>query len=343
MKLQPITVVYGTDHNFVHVLASSLFSLLQANKDARVYIIIDYNVNDADKELLSGIGKHFGNDDIYFVDTPDFNCIAGIDLDVKRYSLSMFSRLAVGSLLPASLERVIYIDCDTMIMDSLSDLWTYDLGGATIGAVCDCRSRLYNFNLGIKKEHAYINSGVLLIDLNQYRAQQWEQRLIQGIAKFNGYLEFPDNDLICKMMQDHIALLPIRYNVNSAIRMCSYEEIKLLRHPTHLCSEEEYVHAVQNPAILHFTTFFMMNGRPWITGCDHPDTEKYLEIRKAAVGAPPVPAQAKTGVKALVSKLLQIFPRHMALWGFGLTHAYLKPLLQMRSTRVCRQKNGEML
>jgi lipopolysaccharide biosynthesis glycosyltransferase len=85
-----------------------------------------------------------------------------------------YFRCLLPDLLPAELERVIYIDADTMVCGDLGDLYRHDLGGAPVGAVLDwvptVREAITPWReLGLDGSAPYFNSGVLLVDLPQWR------------------------------------------------------------------------------------------------------------------------------------------------------------------------------
>lgn len=333
-----MSFLYATDKNFVHVMLVSLYTLLERNSDddLEVYVVISTDVDEEERRKILEVGKAYKKE-VYLIEKPDFDSLTHVKLDIKRYSASMFSRIAVGTILPPEVNRVVYLDCDTYILDSLRSLWEQDLHGKIIGAVNDSRSIGYSYNLGIRNNNCYINSGVLLIDLRKYRRDDIERVIFKTLAKLNGLLEFPDNDAICKVLQDEIELLPLRYNVTSVCRMCTYKEILALRHPAHIIDREEYDKANQNPAILHFTTFFMMKGRPWMLNCNHPDTAAYQKLRKK-LGEEPEENSLSHGWKQRVYSIVEkTMPRKLVIYMFGVIHAYIKPLIQSRRMALCRR------
>lgn len=329
--------LYATDENFVHVLATSIYSLLKLHeyRMINIRVVLDQNVTQASRTLLKDIGKKFGKN-ISFIDMPDFDRLTNVSLDIKRYSMSMFSRLMADTLLPQSVERIIYLDADTLICDDLYPLWAADIGGKVIGAVNDFRSIAYCRNLGIRRENCYINSGVLLIDLKKYRSHHCEQRLLQALSRLNGMLEFPDNDLICKVLQDEIALIPMRFNMISAVKMSTYKQLRWMRHPAVNVPKEMYDISKCKPAIIHFTTFFMMHGRPWIAGCNHPDTQRYIQTRREATGLSPIKETTQKSIgKKLIDSMLRWMPKSLIIFFAGILHAYVKPWKQSIRMRKC--------
>ncbi len=262
--MERINYLYASDNNFAKVLGVSLYSLCKFNyKNINNIYIISQDISVENKKRLNKISQDF-NKKINFIEMPDFNKVLGEEADIKRYSASMFSRIIIDTLLPKEVEKIIYLDCDTLVNSDLTELWRIDLKNKVMGAVNDYRSVYYQRNLGIKDNNCYINSGVLLIDVNLYRKKEYEKKLILEIKKFNGAFEFPDNDAICRVMQDDIVLLPLKYNVSSIFYMTKLEELKKIRKPNIINSDIEIENSKKNPSVIHFTTCFLMNGRPWL-------------------------------------------------------------------------------
>ena len=266
-------------------------------------------------------------------------CVFSSEIDEqaqKTYAINF------GDVPDGDITKIIYLDCDTMINTSLEELWEYDLKNKPIGAVNDYRSVNYQKNLGIMEENCYINSGVLLIDLIKYKENKLEERLVNAIGKYNGILEFPDNDVICKIAQNEIELLPLKYNVTSIFFMTNYKELKTLRKPN-ICDEYNiYSSAISNPSIVHFTTCFLMNGRPWMKNCNHPLTNKYLEYYKKTAWKDEPLQEEKSNLKNKIKRtIVKILPRKIMIFVVGIVHAYIKPLLQRKKLKSTRNKEIE--
>ena len=213
-----MNILYASDDNFAKVLGVSLYSLLISNsKDIENIFVISQNISKKNVNKLNNIASIF-NKKITFLQMPNFESILGKNVDIKRYSLSMFSRIIISMILPKNIDRILYLDCDTLINNNLSDLYNYNLGDKIVGAVNDYRSFYYQKNLNITKDNCYINSGVLLIDVKKYNENNCQDKLLNYIKKYNGLLEFPDNDAICSVLQDDICLLPLKYNKLKTIK-----------------------------------------------------------------------------------------------------------------------------
>lgn len=88
-----------------------------------------------------------------------------------------YFRCLIGTVLPATQRRCIYLDGDTIVRRDLRELWTADLDGAAVGAALDYfLARAGDAiapwrTLRLDPEASYFNSGVMLVDLNAWREQ----------------------------------------------------------------------------------------------------------------------------------------------------------------------------
>jgi len=161
-----MNILYASDDNYAEIASISIVSLLENNKDAGniTFFMLDNGLSSQNKnKLLNLVEKYSGN--IIFVDIPDIEKLVGIKLDPGFWAISIFARLFAASLLPEDIEKIIYLDCDTLIRSSLLPLWNENLSGNLIGGCEDGIPVLHKKSIFLKKTDIYVNSGVLLIDL----------------------------------------------------------------------------------------------------------------------------------------------------------------------------------
>jgi len=92
-----------------------------------------------------------------------------MNVAVDRGSLSQYASLFVSSDLSTDLKRVLYLDCDIIINQSIKELWDFDLQGKTIGTLMDAFSKYYRANIDLHENDVIFNSGVMLIALQKWR------------------------------------------------------------------------------------------------------------------------------------------------------------------------------
>ena len=115
-----MNIVYAADNNFVDVLYASIKSLYNTNHDLKINLwIIADNVSDENKNKINDLSQEYGQRKICWVDNVEIP----YKLQLDRGSASAFSRLLLGSILPKNISKVLYLDSDTIVMNSLKELF----------------------------------------------------------------------------------------------------------------------------------------------------------------------------------------------------------------------------
>lgn len=81
---------------------------------------------------------------------PDMKELTGQEIDTRRWNISTFGRLYMASALPETVHKVLNIDCDTIIVDSIEPLWNTDMTGKVFGGMLECINDRYRRNVGKK-------------------------------------------------------------------------------------------------------------------------------------------------------------------------------------------------
>lgn len=187
-----------------------------------------------------------------------------------RISEVMWYRLALPELLPTT-ERVLYLDCDTLVLEPLAPLWQIDMQGRSVAAVTNVfpPDLLHRpDDLGIPRTD-YFNSGVLLMDLNAWRADRWSERIVRLARSEPKRIVFPDQDALnIELRNSKLALHP-RWNCQNSVLYLGTAEELLGVVPT--------AEARAHPAILHFEGPEF--AKPWHYLSAHPFRQMYFDHR----------------------------------------------------------------
>ncbi|MDS3008045.1 glycosyltransferase, partial [Streptococcus pneumoniae] len=75
--------------------------------------------SDRNKEKINRLSKQFAQREINWIENVEIP----FKLHLDRGSISSFSRLFLGSVLPSSMSKVLYLDSDIIVMDSLRSIF----------------------------------------------------------------------------------------------------------------------------------------------------------------------------------------------------------------------------
>jgi lipopolysaccharide biosynthesis glycosyltransferase len=133
------------------------------------------------------------------------------------YSEAIFYRMFIASMYPR-LTRAVYIDCDTVLVDDIAKLYFTDIGDNILGAVADesipnvpefCDYVKNWVGVPVSK---YVNSGVLLINLKEYRQNLVLEKFVDLIEERNFATVAPDQDYLNYLCKGRIYYLDSGWN-----------------------------------------------------------------------------------------------------------------------------------
>jgi lipopolysaccharide biosynthesis glycosyltransferase len=254
--------------NFAGAVIASVFKTAHREDIIHVHIVHD-EITTQNKRKIETLLSLRQSSTIDFI-LADTHKIPEITLP-RHISQATLYRLQLPKLLP-QLDRVLYLDCDVIVIDSLSLLWNIPLDGNLIGAVCDCNRKLeeHKHNLGIAGE--YINAGVLLMDLHAMRNHNICEEFQKQLECSTDRITMADQDIINIILQGKIRILDLRYNLSGGFFKGDYGK--------NYYSEKDIATAVENPCILHFTSA----RKPWTLKTPrHPFWELYFDAVKNTV------------------------------------------------------------
>lgn len=274
-------VCYAADNNFSMLTGVSMLSVLQSTRERPIcFFVLDGGITPENRDTLQRIADR-GGAQIGFID---------IDRQMQQIraigqkawgdfpSHVTWARLFLPELLPPEVDRVLYLDGDTLAAGDLSELYHIDLDGNIIAAVEDCVNAQYKANLGLQKQARYVNAGMILFDLDAWRnsgPRNWITDLMQPGKVY----EMADQDVLNLMFLNQIRFLPLKYNCSTWFRVLYLGGLRLLLEDrkmtafsaaeVHLCETEK--------VIVHYNSCRLI-VRPWYRNSTDPDGKLWQQI-----------------------------------------------------------------
>ena len=280
------------------------------NCDALIYIL-DCGIDESKKQKIEKLCS--GRNAVFFIDAKKTLDGLDYDLNIDRGSIAAYARLFIGSMIPNGIDKVIYLDSDTLVRGSLLDLYNYELDSFTIGGVRDSFSVLNKKVFGVKRGELFVNSGVLLVDLSKWREEEIEKKIYQILTEKQEVFQ-GDQGIINIVFHGKVKELPLVYDVMSYLYDFTYEEMRAYRKPDNYFDKQTVIKASDNPIIVHFSSSFR-SYRPWEKESNHPFGKEWDMYYKMLEGE-------YMGAKKNKRKYI-VFP----IWLIGIVHAYIRPAL----------------
>ncbi|MEN6417485.1 MAG: glycosyltransferase family 8 protein [Clostridiaceae bacterium] len=328
-----MNVVYSSSDSYAEIAGISMLSLFETNREAgwiRVFIL-DNGISEQNRARLNETARAFARE-IVFLPPPDLEQTLGLRVETYKWNIGTFYRLFLCSVLPQSVERLIYLDCDTIVRGSLAPLWTLDLKGCSMAAVDDTRADAYKLELGLNTSDTYTNNGVMLVDLAKWRAEGIERLFIEKLVERKGKLPFVDQGVLNAVLsrRKKVLVLPPRCNAMTFLFYFSYPELLRFRRPSSpYLTREEFEEARVNPLIVHFFPCFMAGTRPWNEKDTHPFTPEYRACKaRSPWKDAPYRADERSAPRKLFTVVCNVLPRPIMLFFVSLLHAQLLPFFR---------------
>lgn len=322
-------IVYASDDNFAEIMGISITSLLENNKDIEdiTIYILDGGIKETNKKRLEELLKSYNRRIPNWIPAKNINDELSMEVQMDRGSISQYARLFISSLLPETIDRVLYLDCDIIVDRPLSELWNIDMKGRTIAALMDAFSRHYRANIGLEPGDIMFNSGVMLIDMQKWKANSIEDKLLRYITSRKGKIQQGDQGALNAILSHDMACLEPRFNSVTIFYDFSYKEMLIYRKPPKFYSEEEVRRAVEEPVIIHYTTSFL-SKRPWEKDCKHKYTDKWLLYKNISPWSEePLRMTFSKKTKKAYMAFHKALPVIVAVHLAGLLQAYGRPFL----------------
>ena len=217
-------VCYASNEAYVPYLGVSMFSLIANNLSEgplHVHVIANGISQEGCRRLQENAAlacraagrEHASGFQLSFYQLSGLSRRLGGTIDTGSYDISMLGRFFIGELLPETVERVLYLDCDTLVEKSLWPLFqrkapeagTEEPEGPALWGVMEPTiypSILKQLEIP-EKTGFYINSGVLMVDLVKWRKHQAGERLLRFYRENGERLFCGDQDAINHVMEQY--------------------------------------------------------------------------------------------------------------------------------------------
>jgi len=209
-----MNILLCLNKKFINLMTSLIVSIIENNDDELNFYIISKDIN---AFCLDSMRKHFTR-------SVNLNLIKIEDDFLKdapisdRYPLEIYYRIFAPSLLPNSIKRILYLDCDIIVKGSLKKLYNMDFNNNLYIGTTNVKEFLKRFNQ-IKnkapKDSEYLNTGVLLMNLELLRKEQNYEEIFDYIKRRSKYFILPDQDIISTLYGNRVILVDnLIYNLS---------------------------------------------------------------------------------------------------------------------------------
>ena len=260
-----LNIAYACNDGYIMQTGISLISLLENNRQYdEIYLyMISCGISKNNILLMESICNSYKRTMI----TVDFDDIAH-DLNISaigRHIKTIYAKIFFERI--EGVDKMLYIDSDTIVAGKLDDMWNANLDGCYMGMVQTTTGADAKVKLDIPVEEPFFNDGMAMVNIKYCRENNLIHKCLNLIEQFDGNPPVLSEGCLNKVCQGHILKLSPRFNMMSGI----YE---LLKYDVNYAStlldydKEDLIESFEHPVIIHYLAGFY--NRPWSKYCTHP-------------------------------------------------------------------------
>ena len=220
-----MNLLFCIDRHVLGQLAVCLRSIAKNGGAARCRVFIMHS--DLDDGIRENLSRDFPTMEFQFIHVPR-SMFEGFPV-TDRYPREIYYRLAAPLLLPRELDRILYLDADTLVINPLRGLYETNFEGNLFVACTHTReilTRLNRVRLRSEKAVHYINSGVLLMNLPLLRLVLDLKQMARFVRDRKLPLFLPDQDILTGLYGDRVKIVcAMRYNLSDRV-LNQYNAVK---------------------------------------------------------------------------------------------------------------------
>lgn len=227
---QQVVLASAADTQFSRPLAVMLRSAvtrLAPGRRAVVFVVAD-GIEETDRaKIMAGVPE--GTAIVRWLE-PDLELLRGVPL-WGRMRATTYTKLLLPELVPATVEKLIWLDCDLIVRRDLGALWDVPLEGLSVLAAQDAvvpfvssRFGVSRYReLGIPSDTPYFNAGVMVVDLAAWRRHAVAIQALAYVREQAEHVYFWDQEGLNAVLAGRVGALDQRWNRSVAAALAGDE------------------------------------------------------------------------------------------------------------------------
>lgn len=211
MKLD---IVINTDDNYIQHSMAMLCSLYENNKIHNITLhILSNKLTSKNKNHIIEITERYNNEYLFY--QVDETILEGVQFRNKRpLTKAAYYRLMLTSLLNSKINKVLYLDCDLIILQDISELFNLEIDNYALAACLDKfpYSSKHRSQLHMEMDTRTFCSGVMLVNLDYWRKNNSEKYLIEYAKRKREEVWLHDQDVLNYLFKNKWFFLPPKWN-----------------------------------------------------------------------------------------------------------------------------------
>ena len=283
-------VTCSTDDYYVQHCMAMLCSLFENNRKSEfcIHLLMD-NLSQNACHLVSELCAKYNNSvTFYQIDKAMMEGIELSDLQFNgrpAYSIATYYRMLLPTVIPRSVRRILYLDCDIIVLGDVDELYQLNLSNNGLAAVYDCTpyDSYHRFKMGLGLNHNAFCAGMMMINLDYWRENNSQKELFEYANRTWESVYMQDQDALNYVFRDNWLMLPYKWGktplsvapVDSRQKMFDLKEYVYTPNILHYSAHVKPWLDVWFPLRKHYWKYVMLSGYP-----DPKVTKTNLAVKK---------------------------------------------------------------
>ncbi len=195
-----INILISVNENYLEKAKTMLFSTAKSTKESITVYLLNHGLSEKDVSTLQEYLKKKCKIALEVISIPE-TALDHMPLGNLNFSIEMYYRIIAQFLLPKSLDRILWLDADIVILKDIAPFYRQDFCEKKYVACADAAGdsawvKNVKEKLQLPSEHIYFNSGVLLINLEILRKETKLDEILGKSNELRDRLTYPDQDIL---------------------------------------------------------------------------------------------------------------------------------------------------
>lgn len=262
--MKPVyNIATAADSKYYIPMYVMLYSLFKHHTGLHFHVyILQKDMDNSQRVPFEELAKKYGH-------AVSWLQIPGSTVDAyytsAHISTAAYYRIFLPGLLPADVQAVLYIDADVLIRNNVQELLDTDMKQVPLMAVKEPIPYKIE-RLGIPAEYDYFNSGLLWMNIAEWRKNNYEQQLLKNIEQNGANYLMHDQDALNTLFYDKVVFLDPKWNHQTGFYHLTPEQLET----RYQCNAHELLN---DAPVIHFVGQY----KPWLYICTHPFKSLFLQ------------------------------------------------------------------
>lgn len=247
-------VVINTDDNYIQHCMAMLCSLYENNKEHTITLhVLKKHLSDNCMGEIQRLTNEYNNKCFFY--TVDETLLEGVQFRSKRpLSKAAYYRLLLASVLPNEIDKILYLDCDIIVLKDLSEVFNIELNKYALAATLDNfpYTNQHRLQLHMEADERTFCSGIMLVNLKYWRDNDCEPQLLEYAKRYRKEVYLHDQDVLNYLFKKKWFLLPPKWNRVAYAHICK---------PSPRYRNFDYFEYRRSPMLIHYADPRL---KPWL-------------------------------------------------------------------------------